>query len=305
MFIKTLIANLHSKALNKRKISALFVLTTLSASINAESYHRIVSTTGNASQIIAELGLADDLIAVDTTSTLPADIMKNKPKIGYRRALSSEGILAMRPDLVVLVPDAGPPNVIAQLKSSKVETITITDKKSLEGVVDDIQLIAKTLDATEQAKPLIERINKDKAEITKIIESYPTQPKIAFFMDGGVDRFMGFGDETAGDGMIDIVGSQNIFKSQFKSVKPVSLEALSVSDMDMIIIASHSGKDRNPATLTKALDKYTKLAITKAGQKDCVFTIGIVEGLGFGPDLTQPAKEITQAAKECVTQEEK
>ncbi|MDP8171174.1 ABC transporter substrate-binding protein [Pasteurella skyensis] len=289
--------------LSRGKLATFFMLVTLSVPVNA-TYHRIVSTTGNASQIIAELGLADNLVAVDTTSTLPADIMKNKPKIGYRRALSSEGILAMNPDLVILAPDAGPPNVIAQLKASKVNTITIADKKSLTGVVDDINLIAETLGATQQAKPLVERIHSDSAVITNIIKSYPSQPKIAFFMDGGVDRFMGFGDATAGDGMINIVGGQNIFKNHFKSVKPVSLESLSVSDMDMIIIASRGRSADSSAKLALALDKYAKLAVTKAGRKGCVFTIGIVEGLGFGPDLTQPAKEIAQAAKLCVTKKE-
>ncbi len=269
----------------------------------AHAYDRIVSTTGNASEVIATMGLADKLVAVDRTSTIPADIMKNKPLIGYRRVLSAEGILSMRPDLLILAPDAGPPVVLEQLQAANIEkTITIKDEKSVNGVIDDIKLVAGTLDALDKAQPMIDKIRSDEKEINALIKDYPQKPKIAFFMDGGLGRFMGLGADTAGDGMITVVGGENIFAQSFKSVKPLSLESLAVKDVDMIIIAAHGkGQDDNNKSLTKALDKYPKLAVTKAGKKQCVFTIGIVESLGFGPTFTNSAKEIAQAVKPCLT----
>ncbi len=55
--------------------------------------------------------------------------------------------------------------------------------------------------------------------------------------------------------------------------------------------------------MTKALDKYPKLAVTQAGKKDCVFTIGIVEALGFGPDVTDAAKSISENIIPCLKEE--
>ncbi len=271
------------------------LLTTVNA------YERIVSATGNASEVIAELGLADKLVAVDTTSTLPADVMKDKPTIGYRRMLSSEGILSKAPDLLILAPDAGAPAAIKQLKQSGLKIITIEDKKTLDGIVADIELIAKTLDVSDKAAPIIQAIRDDEASIKKHIAKYSRPPKIAFFLDGGIGRFMGLGADTAGDGMITIVGGENIFAKDFKSVKPLSLESLAVTDVDMIIIASHGKKiDNSEKVLEKALKKYPKLAITQAGKKDCVFTVGIVEALGFGPHLTTTAKQIVEAVPPCI-----
>lgn len=270
------------------------------ASSSACAYERIVSTTGNASEVIANLGLADKLVAVDTTSTRPKAVMKDKPKIGYRRMLSSEGILSMTPDLLILAPDAGPPAVIKQIKAAKLQTITIKDEKSIDGVVNDIHLIAKTLDAEDQAQAMIDKIRSDETDIKTLIANYPRQPNIAFFMDGGIGRFMGLGKGTAGDGMIGIVGGHNVFAESFKSVKPVSLESLATSNMDMVIIAAHDAKAENATTLTKALEKYPKLAVSKAGKNNCVFTIGIVEALGFGPTLTNAATSIAEAVEDCV-----
>lgn len=269
----------------------------------ANAYERIVSTTGNASEVIAELGLANKLVAVDTTSTKPTEIMKNKAKIGYRRALSSEGILSMTPDLLILAPDAGPPAVVKQIESANLKTITIKDEKSLDGVIADIEMIADTLGVRDKAQAIIDKIRTDEAEIDALITAYPRQPKIVFFMDGGTGRYMGLGAGTAGDGMIAIIGGENSYAHEFNSVKLISLESLATSDMDMIIIASHGGQEETARKLTKALNKYPKLAITKAGKNGCVFTIGLVESLGFGPNLTDSAKEIASAVKPCLQHE--
>ncbi len=155
----------------------------MGVSAPANAYERIVSTTGNASAVIAQLGLSDKLVAVDTTSTTPAEIMDVLPKIGYRRALSAEGILSMNPDLLILAPDAGPPNVIEQLNASNLNTITIADEKSLDGVIKDIELVAKTLKAEKAAQPMIEKIRADEQTIKKTQQSYDRKPKVAFFMD--------------------------------------------------------------------------------------------------------------------------
>lgn len=260
----------------------------------ASGYERIVSTTGNASQIIAQLGQANKLVAVDTTSNKPQKIMQKKPKIGYRRALSAESILSMRPDLIILAPDAGPPAVIKQLKATKIKTLTIKDEKSLAGVIDDINLIAKNLNASSEAKGMTHKIRRDEEALRNIIKSYHHQPKIVFLMRDN----MAFGADSAGDGMIDIVGGKNIFANNFKGVKPVSLELLSASNADMLIFAILRKTNELPEKLT-SVDKPL-FKNSKAGKNHCIFTIDISNALGFGPDLTDTAKEIALAAKKCV-----
>ncbi len=281
-----------------------FCLSTASIS-SANAYERIVSATGNASEIIAELGLADKLVAVDTTSTLPADIMADKPKIGYRRALSSEGILSMQPDLLILAPDAGPPAVLEQLQATQLPSITINDVKTVEGVIADINMLAEKLDAGEAAKPLIQRIRDDEKAIKALIADYPRQPKMVFLMDGGAgqNQLTALGAKTAGDAMLTLVGGENIFADDFKSIKPVSSESLVSSEMDIILIAAH-GKGVKTAKVGEKLENatadYTNLALTKAGKNSCIFRIGTVQALGFGPGFSEAAKEIAKAVKPCL-----
>lgn len=268
----------------------------------AVAYDRIVSATGNASETIAALGLADKLVAVDTTSTLPKDVMENKPKIGYRRHLSSEGILSMQPDLLILAPDAGPPNVVEQIKAANVPTITIKDEKSINGVIADIQLVADKLDANEAAKPLIANIRADEQVIKDFIAAYPRAPKMVFLMDGGTgqNRMMALGKDSAGDAMIQIVGGENRFANDFKSIKAISAESLATTGMDIIIIAAHGGGKPGTAKIENATADYANLALTKAAKNQCIFRIGTVEALGFGPSVVAAAKEIASKVGDCI-----
>lgn len=265
------------------------------------TYQRIVSGTGNASEILHLLGLTDKLVAVDDTSLLPADVMKKKPKIGYRRRLSSEGILSMQPDLLIIAPDAGPEAVLEQIKAADVNTITMPNVKSIDGVIADVKFVAKAVNHMDAAQPMLDKLNADKTYITDKVKAYPQTPKIAFLMDAGKKKLMGLGKGTAGSQMIAVVGGENVFLEKFKSVKTVSEEAMIESDADMIIIAAHGNKNAQADSLVNAVEHYPNLALTNAAEKKCVFRISTIKALGFGPTFTEAAKQIVDAVPSCVT----
>lgn len=263
-------------------------------------YQRIVSATGNISEALFMMGLKDNLVAVDTTS--PKMILDKKPNIGYRRHLSAEGILSMQPDLLILAPDAGPPVVIEQLKAANIPTLTIEDKKSIDGVVADISLVANKLGIQKPAQALIKAIRADEKAVNQLIAGYSAVPKMAFLMDGGTgqNRIMALGADSAGDAMIDIVGGSNVFAKDFKSIKPVSTESMIATDMDMIIIAAHGKGLPTTDSIDNATADYANLSLTKAAQKNCVFRVATIKTLGFGPEVAKAAKAIAEKVAECI-----
>ncbi len=266
----------------------------------ATAYERIVSATGNVSETIVALGLTDKLVAVDTTSTLPKEIMETKPKIGYRRRLSSEGILSMNPDLLILAPDAGPATIVEQIKAANVPTITIKDDKTINGVIADIEMIAEKLGVSDKAKTLTDSIRADEKVVNEIIATYPRKPKIVYLMDGGKMGVVAFGNKSAGNAMTKIVGGDNVFEKDFDSIKPVSAESMIATDMDIIIIANHGGEKPAGYEMENVTADYTNFALTKAGKNKCIFRIGSVESLGFGPGVAKAAKEIAGKVKACI-----
>ena len=57
---------------------------------------RLVSVGGALTETVFALGAGGQLVGVDTSSTHPAGTA-GLPRVGYQRALSSEGVLSLRP----------------------------------------------------------------------------------------------------------------------------------------------------------------------------------------------------------------
>lgn len=60
------------------------------------------------------LGAGPALVGIDQTSIYPAAVTL-LPKVGYVRTLSGEGLLSLRPSLVLASADAGPPAALQQV----------------------------------------------------------------------------------------------------------------------------------------------------------------------------------------------
>ncbi|WP_043353303.1 ABC transporter substrate-binding protein, partial [Methylobacterium sp. B1] len=104
----------------------------------AQAATRIAALGGAVTEILYRLGAGGRIVAVDTTSLYPPEALREKPNVGYLRALSAEGLLAQQPDLIIATEGAGPPAVLAQLREAGLRVETVTEPPSPEGVLDKI-----------------------------------------------------------------------------------------------------------------------------------------------------------------------
>ncbi|MER8438548.1 ABC transporter substrate-binding protein [Mesorhizobium sp. M1312] len=74
----------------------------------------------------------------------PASVAQ-KPSVGYRRQLSVEGLVALRPDLILAAQDSGPPEAIEVLKSLAIPVVFVPEDNSQQGIERKITLIAAAL----------------------------------------------------------------------------------------------------------------------------------------------------------------
>src|SRR5688500_2465583 len=74
---------------------------------------RIVTLNGDSAEIVFALGLGAEVVGTDTSATFPAEAV-GRPKVGYQRQLSAEGILSLNPTVAIGSSEAGPPEVLDQ-----------------------------------------------------------------------------------------------------------------------------------------------------------------------------------------------
>jgi iron complex transport system substrate-binding protein len=76
------------------------------------------------------------------------------PSIGYQRQLSAEGILSLRPDVLVGTEEMGPPPVLAQIRKAGVRVELFSSKAELPAVDENLKHLGQLLGSEQQAATL-------------------------------------------------------------------------------------------------------------------------------------------------------
>ncbi|MEM9103064.1 MAG: ABC transporter substrate-binding protein, partial [Pseudomonadota bacterium] len=93
----------------------------------AKNASRIAVAGGSITEIIYFLGEEHRIVAIDRTSNFP-EAAKKFPSVGYVRNLSAEGLVSLKPSLILGEHDMGPLEVLELVKKTGVETITVAEE---------------------------------------------------------------------------------------------------------------------------------------------------------------------------------
>ena len=85
---------------------------------------RVVTAGASVTAIVQELGLAEQVVGIDSTS-VPLLEERGLPNVGYQRQLSAEGVLSLKPDVLLGTEEMGPPPVLAQLREAGVDVVVV------------------------------------------------------------------------------------------------------------------------------------------------------------------------------------
>ncbi len=258
--------------------------------VEITAIERVISIEGAVTEIIAELGLFDRLIAVDTTSYFPAAAAA-LPKVGYLRSLSAEGILAMRPGLVIAGDDAGPPAVLQQLRAAGTKIAIVPNEPTLDGLRNKIMAVAQIVDKPAEGAALAARVDGQLQAIAAKVAKTTTRPRVLFLLSVASGPPMAAGKHTAANAIIQLAGGENATGS-FDDYKPLAVEAAIAAQPDIILMPDHAV--RAAGGREKVLE-LPQVKMTKAGQAGRLVVIDGLLLLGFGPRLPLAAETLFQA----------
>jgi len=251
---------------------------------------RVITVGGGVTEIVYALGAGARVVAVDTTSMYPAAVSK-LPNVGYMRTLSAEGVLSMRPNLLLATSDAGPAPVLSQVRSAGVPVTVLPNAHSFEGLVSNVRSAAGALGMKDDGERLAKRLQDDWSKTEAQVKAARSKPRVLFiFAHGGGGAMQVGGEETGADAMIRYAGATNV-AAALKGYKPLTPEAALAMAPDVVLIteegmAALGGPER--------LWSQASLAQTPAGKTRRVVSIGAIQLLGFGPRLPEAVRELSE-----------
>lgn len=249
--------------------------------------NRIVTLGGTITETVYALGAGGDIVGTDISSIYPAETDK-LPKLGYWRRLSPEGVLSLKPNLILATYDTGPQNVLDQFEKAGIKVIKIPAVFTFNQVKENIELIAKAIDKEKEAKKIIAKLDKEYKPLSSKITKLKYSPKTLFlYLRNGKILDAG-GNNTPADGMISIAGGTNVAKS-LEGWKTVTNEFFLTSQPDVIIVTK-TGLES--AGGMEALKNIPGLSATPAIKNNKVLVYDDIEFLGFGPRFTESLSKL-------------
>ncbi|MFI8745233.1 hemin ABC transporter substrate-binding protein [Pseudomonas sp. NPDC077186] len=201
---------------------------------------RWVSSGGAISEWVVALGGERRLVGVDTTSRHPASLSR-LPSVGYQRALSAEGILALRPDLLLGSEEMGPPPVLEQLTAAGVRIERLPARAELDSLQANLLRLGQLLGDEAAAQRLFAdyqgRLQTQRRWVEQAQRSQAAPGVLLLLGHAGGSPLVG-GIDTAADWLIGQAGGRNL--ARHSGYKALSSEALLALDPQVLVIADRA-----------------------------------------------------------------
>jgi len=270
--------------------SAIALTGALPRSLHAAKPTRIVAAGGAMTEIVFALGEGDHLVAVDTTSLYPKAIEK-LPRIGYLRQLATEGILSMRPDLILADVDAGPQDVLDQLVHTGANVAHFKAEHSADSVAAKIEFVGAALERKSEAEALAATYRTDLAQVDAEVAKVAQKPSAIFLIGVGTTGLRGAGKGTAAAEMIGRAGAKNAF-GDVDGYKPASVEATMAADPDTIIMMQQTIEE---AGGMQAVENLPLLKNLRAAKEKRIVAMDGNYLLSFGPRTAHAVRDLAVA----------
>ncbi len=261
----------------------------------APQAERIIVIGQQYNEIIWDLGAQQNIVGVDFSSTYPPAVKKVQT-VGYHRALSAEGILSLKPTLIIHDGSVGPPQVMQQIASLKIPTKTFAAKNdSIDGTKALIREIGAYFHKDAKAEELCRKLDRDLAKSLEEVKRYTDRPRVAVIHFGRASNiYLVVGSGGKGDGggagrMIDWAGGTMAIEKKGME-RMASPEVIAKANPDVILMTEF-GYDRLGGSLDQ-IKALPGIATSNAAKNNRIYRVVEHELMYFNPDSGESVAKI-------------
>ena len=248
-------------------------------------------------EIIWALGAQDHVVGVDYSSTWQPEV-KNVTTVGYHRALSAEGILSLKPTVIVTDGNIGPPQVVEQLKQLHVPFKTFAAKNdSLEGAKALMREMGAYFHKEARAEELCRKLDADMARALEEAKQHADRPRVAVIHYGRASNIYllvgasGGGDAGAAGQMVRWAGGEMAIQ-QAGMQRMTSPEIVARANPDVVLMTEF-GYDRLSGSKDKILE-LPGVSTSDAAKNGRIYRVEEHDLMYFGPSTGEGVQKLVK-----------
>jgi len=253
-------------------ISATDITLPIVHSGEVPTAQRVVALANGSAEIVAALGYQSILVGRDVASTMPelAAIPIDNP--GHN--VSTETVLAQKPDLILIDANTSPTSALNTLTQSGIKIVTIPSTFDLKTVAAKESAVASAIGTPKAGELLTQQISSINNPVKPI--------KVAFLYLRGTSSIYLIGGKGSGaDSLITAMGFTDIGAANLaQPFSAMSAEELVKLNPDAILLMT---KGLESVGGLAGLVQLPGIAQTQAGQHKRVVTVDDSLLLSFGP----------------------
>ena len=261
--------------------------------VEVRSVERIVSLDGITTEILFALGVGEKVVGRDDSSYYPPEAQR-LPSVGYQFRLSAEGILSLKPTLVIGREDVRPKEVVEQLERAGVAVVLVPATPSVEGAKAKIRTVAQAVGRAEQGEALVRALERDLLLLKAFQAQHAPKGRLkALFLylrSPGTTYVCGEGSTPVG--VMALAGLDNAAQG-IRECKPMTAESVVAARPEVIVVFK---KGLESVGGLEGLLKLPGVAQTPAGEKRKVVTMDDLYLGSFGPRAGRAALDLFRAA---------
>lgn len=205
---------------------------------------RVVCVSKQINEFLYDIDAESVLVARDLTSVYPAAI-KTLPSVGYHRALSAEGIISMKPTMLLTDGNLGPDAVVEQVKKVGIPVLVLTPGSSVDSSQMLMIRLGKEFHREKQADSVVsawrQAMSIALADTVKWMSPHP--PRVLVMHLGQIaNDYLALERGTVADQLVRWTGGVNAIDSVGGMLR-LTPELIAKAAPD-IIIATDVGFDR-------------------------------------------------------------
>jgi iron complex transport system substrate-binding protein len=242
---------------------------------------RIVSLSGDLTEILFALGVGDRVVAVDVTTTFP-DEATGLPSVGFGQMLAAEAVLAVQPSVVLANDLTGPAEAIDQIRGAGVPVVVLNTGGSFDAVGHKIRTVAEMVGLANEGETLAAQVEAEIAAATTLAATAESTPRVAFIYTRGPQLMLLFGIGIGTNAMITGANAVDVgAESGIFGAAPLSAEAL-VSAAPEVIVFPEAGLQALGG-FDALLGAVPGIAETPAGQSEAFLAYDEAYFFNLGP----------------------
>jgi iron complex transport system substrate-binding protein len=209
------------------------------SSVSTVRARRIVSINPSLTAIVIALGASETLVGVDDYSAALSEEVKSLPRVGGLFSPSLEAVVALQPDMVVLVPSAEQRDFRTRLEALGIR-VSVFDNISFDQVLENISRLGAIVGREDQARSRIAAIERTRAAAARVTAKRPS-PRVLLVIQR--DQVFVAGSGSFIDEMLGAVGATNVAQEFADPYPRVAIEWVVARAPEVMIDLSEDAED--------------------------------------------------------------